>query len=388
MKTILYIVTNIRLSNGVTSVIMNHYDKLLAAGYRVDFCAMYNWGSPYVRKVTENGSHYYVLPQIGNVSDEVVEGSEVREGQPDEKKARVFMETIMRENKYDIVHVHILGKYALMALQTAKKCGVPYRVFHSHNPKYINSLHALLFSLYYDNRCVYLANQYVACSSDAGKSVFGRRNFSVIRNTIDTEEIRFSEIGRKKVRNEFKIADEQVLFGTVCRQTYQKNPYFMIDIYEQIMQRVDESRFIWIGSGELESSIKEYVRTKGLMDRIIFAGNRSDMPQCYAAMDAFILPSKFEGLGIVYIEAQSCGIQTYASDVVPYDTKVTDLIQYISLDKTANEWAEIICNSLKLVKNRGEYYKTVKASGYDRRSNNDMVMYYEKMAENGKKKRL
>lgn len=377
MKRVLYVVTNIRVSNGVTSVIMNHYEKLLAAGYAVDFCAMYNWGSPYVNRVLNNGSHYYVLPQMNGVSSEVVNDDVTREGKPDEKKSRGFMEKLMRDNKYDIVHVHILGRYALMALKAAKKYKVPYRIFHSHNPKYINNVHSLLHTLYYDSQCVWLANRYLACSSLAGTSMFGKRKFSIIRNTIDTDRIKFDPEGRKIVRNEFGVSDEEILFGTVCRHTDQKNPYFTVDIYEQIHKKLPNSKFIWVGSGELELSVKEYVKSKKLENFVIFAGNRSDVAQCYSAMDTFILPSKFEGLGIVYIEAQSCGTSTFASDVVPKDTKVTDLIHYISLERTAEEWADIICENVKENCDRERYCSAVKAAGYDRNSNDDLLRYYD-----------
>lgn len=376
MKKVLYVVTNIRVSNGVTSVIMNHYEKLLAAGYAVDFCAMYNWGSPYVNEVLSNGSHYYVLPQMNGVSSEIVNDDVTREGKPDEKKSRVFMEKLMRDNKYDIVHVHVLGRYALMALKAAKKYKVPYRIFHSHNPKYINNMHSLLHTLYYDTQCVSLANRYLACSSLAGTSMFGKRKFSIIRNTIDTDRIKFTPKGRKRVRNEFGVSDEEILFGTVCRHTDQKNPYFIVDIYEKIHKKLPNSKFIWVGSGELELSVKEYVKSKKLGNFVIFAGNRSDVAQCYSAMDVFILPSKFEGLGIVYIEAQSCGTQTFASDVVPKDTKVTGLIQCISLRYTAKEWAEIICESIKVIGDRENYCNVVKMNGYDKNCNNDLVKYY------------
>lgn len=377
MRKILYVVTNVRISNGVTSVIMNHYDKLLNAGYTIDFCAMYNWGSPYVDKIKANGGHYYVLPQEEGISNEVVADDDHRNGVPDKKKSETFMNDIMSTNQYDIVHVHIIGKYALMALKIAKKNKVLYRVYHSHNPKYINNLYALLFTLYYDTQCVFYSNRYLACSSIAGKSMFGNRKFTIIKNTIDTIIIQFAAESRKRVRKELNIQNGDLLFGTVCRQTYQKNPKFIVDIFENIKKRVPTSKFIWIGSGEQEAEIKEYVKYRKLNKDIIFYGNKTNVEDYYSAMDAFVLPSKFEGLGIVLIEAQSCGVQVFASDVVPNDTRVTELIHYISLMKSAKEWAQEICDSIIKVDNREKYCLDVSEAGYDSNINNDLLEYYK-----------
>lgn len=378
MKKILYMVTNVRVSNGVTSVIMNHYKKLLDNGYVVDFCAMYNWGSPYVDEIIACGSNYYVLPQADGVSNAVVSGDATREGTPDKKQSEVFLKKLIVRNQYDIIHVHIVGKYALMALKIARECGVAYRIFHSHNPIFINDLHSLLFTLFYDTQCKYYANRYLACSSIAGKSTFRKRTYSIIKNTIDTKEICYTDEGRKRVRRELGIGEDVLLFGTVCRQTYQKNPYFIVDIYASLKKLQPKSRFIWIGSGELEQEVIEYAKSKGLEKEMIFLGNKLQMADFYSAMDVFILPSRYEGLGIVFIEAQSCGLLTYASDVVPKDTQITDLIQYISLKESTDAWAKKISLGINKISARSKYSNLVLAAGFDKNCNNDLVDYYNK----------
>ena len=209
-KKILFIIGNLRVSNGVTSVIMNHYNKLIKAGYEVDFCAMYNWGSPYIKTVLNNGGNFYILPQE-DVKDEVetsgIRIEEDRSGKPNKKRAYDFVKKIIENGNYGIVHIHIIGYYALIASQIAKKCNVPIRIFHSHNPIHIHNLHSLLFTLFYNVQCVHNCNRYLACSNLAGKSMFGHRKFYVIRNTIDTNLIYYSEQKRNELRKEFCIWD-------------------------------------------------------------------------------------------------------------------------------------------------------------------------------------
>ena len=255
-KRILFIIGNLRVSNGVTSVIMNHYDKLIKAGYKVDFCAMYNWGSIYIKTVLDNGGKFYILPQE-DVKDEVetsgIRIEEDRSGKPDKKRAYEFVKKIIENGNYGIVHIHIIGYYALIASQIAKKCNVPIRIFHSHNPIHIHNLHSLLFTLFYNVQCVHNCNRYLACSNLAGKSMFRHRKFNVIRNTIDTNSIYYSEQKRNELRKELSIRENDFVYGTVCRQTYQKNPYFLIDVFEQIALRKENAKFVWPADHRLGS---------------------------------------------------------------------------------------------------------------------------------------
>ena len=367
-KRILFIIGNLRVSNGVTSVIMNHYDKLIKAGYKVDFCAMYNWGSIYIKTVLDNGGKFYILPQE-DVKDEVetsgIRIEEDRSGKPDKKRAYEFVKKIIENGNYGIVHIHIIGYYALIASQIAKKCNVPIRIFHSHNPIHI--------------QCVHNCNRYLACSNLAGKSMFRHRKFNVIRNTIDTNSIYYSEQKRNELRKELSIRENDFVYGTVCRQTYQKNPYFLIDVFEQIALRKENAKFVWAGTGELETEIKQYAESKKLGFRIQFIGNRDDMAGVYSMMDCFILPSHYEGLGIVFIEAQACGVPIYASDVVPKDVMLTHLMHYVSLKKPASEWAEIIATDHINYGNRSAYKTTIIDKKYDKANNNDLVEYYESL---------
>ena len=213
----------------------------------------------------------------------------------------------------------------------------------------------------------------------AGKSMFGHRKFYVIRNTIDTNLIYYSEQKRNELRKELSIKENDFVYGTVCRQTYQKKPYFLIDVFEQIALRKENAKFVWAGTGELESRIKQYAESKKLGSKILFIGNRDDMAGVYSMMDCFILPSRYEGLGIVFVEAQACGVPVYASDVVPKDVMMTRLMHYISLKKTAAEWAEIIVKDNSVYEERSVYKQKIIDAKYDRSNNNDLLEYYESL---------
>ena len=149
-------------------------------------------------------------------------------------------------------------------------------------------------------------------------------------------------------------------------------------MFEQYHKKINDSVLMWVGTGELEQEVKKYVGNRGLANAVISMGNQTDMKAMYSAMDLFLLPSLYEGLGIVFIEAQANGLPVLASDVVPQDTGVTELIHYISLKKDAKDWAyELeLCLNNKEIKKRTLYAEIVKSQGYDKKSNHDLLQYY------------
>lgn len=368
MKKILFMVSNLRASNGVTSVVMNHYPDLINNGYKVDFCSMYDRPSPWFKELEKNRSGYYLLPQVDNAHTG-----------PNYEKSKKFLEKKIEEEKYNIVHIHITGKYAALAAKIAKSNRVPYRIYHAHNPLYIHNVHSALYTLAYHIPSIHNCNRFLACSEYAGKSCFKGKEFGIIRNTIDTEAVKFAIDCRTRTRASLRLKDDTVVIGTVCRHTKQKNPYFIIDIFEEYHNMVQNSVLMWVGTGELEEDIIKYIKAKKLENAVISMGNQTDMKSIYSAMDAFLLPSLYEGLGIVFIEAQASGLPTYASDVVPRDTEVTDLIHYISLKKDAKTWADELKQSLENVSEnlREKYADVVKSCGYDKKDNHDLLDYYK-----------
>lgn len=365
-NSILFIVPNLRIGTGVTSVILSHYNKLIKAGYNVDFCLLQDRESPFFRIIQENGGRIFAMPSGEN-------------GYPDKKMTPHYIEKILKARQYKIVHTHIVGRFAFYTAYYAKKYNVPFRIYHAHNPRDIHSLKSFVASMVFDNLSVFLNNRYLACSEDAGRSVFGRKNFNVIKNTIDTEKLKYSPLNREEFRKNLGIKEDVFVVGTVCRISYQKNPYFLVDVYEKIHDMKKDSILVWAGSGDLENNIKQYIDSRGLSNSIKLLGDCSNVSALYAAMDIFVLPSRYEGLGIVYIESQASGLPTYASDVVPKDTKVTELIEYLSLNESPEFWAKKIVSSKHVAQSREMYSKIISDAGYDMLLNNDLVNYYDKL---------
>ena len=144
------------------------------------------------------------------------------------------------------------------------------------------------------------------------------------------------------MRDEFDLNDKFVI-GMVGRFHEQKNHKFMMKILRQVVNKNQNARLLLVGGGELDKDVRQWVSENNLDEFVIFTGVRTDVPRLLQGMDVFVLPSLYEGFGNVFVEAQAAGLKTIASlEGVPQSTKLTDLIEYVSLKKTPEEWADII----------------------------------------------
>ncbi len=249
-------------------------------------------------------------------------------------------------NDYDVVHMHSSSKN-YMVLKKAKKYGIPVRIAHSHNidfqtknpiKKFIGNILKIYLKKY--------STDYFACSKIAGEWLFGKKivnsdKFHVIHNAIDYDKFKFSEEKRNEIRKKFDIKDDELVIGHVGRFSEQKNHEFLIDIFNEIYKKNNNYKLLLIGTGDKEALIKEKVKNLNLEKRVIFLGFKEEVSDYYNAMDLFVFPSKFEGLGITLIEAQANGLTCFTSkDVVPAEVKLSSNLYFIELSKTAEEWAE------------------------------------------------
>ncbi len=270
---------------------------------------------------------------------------------------------------YKVVHMHSSSKN-YMILKYAKKYGIPIRIAHSHNIDFQtkNPLKKLIGNLFKKPLIKY-ATDYFACSKIAGEWLFGKDivesdKFRVIHNAIDYDKFKYNSNIRKKMREEFNFKDSDIVIGHVGRFVEQKNHSFLIDVFYKCYEQNNNYKLLLVGTGELEEFIKEKVRSLGIENNVIFAGFQSNVNDYMHAMDLFVFPSLFEGLGLVLIEAQACGLPCFCTaNTIPKDVKILNNLQFISLNDGALEWAKKIISS-KLRINDNNTYKEFKKMNY------------------------
>lgn len=273
------------------------------------------------------------------------------------------LECFFKEHKeYRIIHGHmpVLGA---IYLSVAKKNGVPIRIAHAHTNKHRKTLKGVIASYM---RILYplSATDFFACSKSAGEYFFHKRDCQIINNAIMVERFRYDLSVRKETRQLLGL-ENCFVAGHAARFDYHKNHSFLIDVFKEICEIQPESVLLLIGDGELRTAIQKKVKEKGLSDKVVFMGVRGDMEKLYQAMDVFIFPSIYEGLGIVNIEAQASGLLTFCSDAVPEEANISPLYTAIPLSSSAAEWAKIIVNKYQSAGERSDAGETVQKAGYD-----------------------
>jgi glycosyltransferase involved in cell wall biosynthesis len=328
---VLYIVPNLRISQGVASYAMNYYRNINKEKIHIDFFLLKSIETPYYDEIRSNGGKIYVLPNYKN----------------NLKKALKYIDCILKEENYDIIHCNVVN-WGIPFLYYAKKNKVPVRILHSHGTKSAEKIWKEIRNNMLSPISKYFANTYFACSKMAGDYLFKGKSYTVINNAIEIEKFIYNKEIRDRLRKELKVEDKFVV-GTVGRLCEQKNPRFAMKVFAHLLKDNPNAVYWWIGTGPLDDKIKEYVHRLGIEKSVFFLGNRTDVNQLYQAMDVLLLPSLYEGLPVAGIEAQISGLSMLVADTVTDEMKITDNVRYIGLNRGIEQWASELIKISKQV---------------------------------------
>jgi glycosyltransferase involved in cell wall biosynthesis len=207
----------------------------------------------------------------------------------------------------------------------------------------------------------WVATKCFACSTDAGVFLFNKKDFEVCKNGIHCDRFIYSEALRKHIRNKYGIAEQTYVIGSVGQFRKQKNYAWLSKPLADLVMRGKDVCLLLVGDGECREEIERAFTEAGVLDKVIFAGVQADTAPFYSAMDIFVLPSLFEGLGIVAVEAQANGLPCILSEGVPSETALGNSVRYLPLD-SPEKWADALAQMPQRCENGGE---TVHAAGYD-----------------------
>ena len=213
------------------------------------------------------------------------------------------------------------------------------------------------------------ATEYMCCSELAGRWLFGDKEYDkgnvyLLNNAVDLEKFKYNKNIRKKMRKSLDISDDRLVIGHVGRFVEQKNHRFLIDIFNEIYKKNNNSLLLLAGQGPLMDEIKNKVKSLKLEKNVKFLGQRDDIDVLYQAFDVFLLPSLYEGLPVVGVEAQATGLLCELSNDMTKETKVLDTTRFMSLDDTAEEWANKILDDVKKYK-RVDTYKEMTTKNFN-----------------------
>lgn len=361
-KKALILLPYLKNGDGTAVALMNYYQELIEHGWRIDFLVLKIFECEWLNKVKADGNNIYELPKENKYSYKV------------SRKIR----SIIKEGKYDIVHVNMPGHVGFETLKMARQYGIGKMIFHAHNPRNNLNLKTVISTKVYDYLLQREATELVACSKSAGNSRFGNKDFQVLKNVIDTDRFVYRLEDRRYIREKLHI-EKKVVVGVVGRFAAQKNPEFLLECFAEYNKLNKESVLLWIGDGELQEKIQDRAKNMGLKGACLFVGRKNNIEKWYSAMDLFLLPSKFEGMGIVFLEAQCTGLPCFGSTNVPIETEVTELMHRISLKQEANYWATAMKKVTDMSGDRRSRASEFINAGYTHEATkSDLLNMYEK----------
>ena len=280
-----------------------------------------------------------------------------------------------------------MNTLSIFWLREAKIAGIPIRIAHSHSTAGKGEVSRNLIKYALKPLSKKYANQFCTNSHYAGRWLFGKKFYAsgkvnLVKNAIDVTSFAYNENIRNAIRIEFGISEKQFVIGNVGRFMYQKNHEYLIEIFNEIFKLKPDSMLLLVGDGPLKTRIESLVKNKGLVEKVIFTGISLDVPKLMEAMDCFILPSRYEGLGMVVVEAQTAGLPCYISTRVPKEVILTNHCKSISLDTSPKLWANMIYNdSLTFI--RSSDVKKISEQGYNIGNEVKILeVYYDSIQKN------
>lgn len=255
---------------------------------------------------------------------------------------------LLESGRYSAVWINTMNGAGLLYAWAAYRAGIAVRIVHSHNADVGDGAKALKRLI--SRGATFLLARYstvnIACSEDAGRHLFGVRPFRVIYNGVDVDRFRFDARQRLLLRQELGVSDSTTLIGNIGRISSQKNPLFQVKVFSEYKKIDNGSVYLMLGGLDMAPEVKSLAESLGVSDSVIIRGPVKDASSYYSALDAFLMPSLYEGFGYVKLEAQCAGLPVVASDGLPKEADVTDLVTRCSLSAGADEWAKELFNCL------------------------------------------
>jgi glycosyltransferase involved in cell wall biosynthesis len=371
---VLHVISTLNIGSGIANAILNYYRKIDRNNLQFDFLVFSEPEKTFTKEVFDMGGRVF----------EIAAPTLKTSLQYSNKIKKFFQE---HTNEWAWVHIHeiLVQKYIIKA---ARRVGNIKIAMHSHASQFVlpnsnvgfvqNKINMLIKRI----RNAYLlsgfknkTDLFLACSYEAGVALYGKtgardKRFHILNNSIDVEKYCINKEIRRKLRKEWNIENKKVLInvGRLCEE---KNQRFLIDIFSLICKTEKDYCLILVGAGRMENVIRQKVREYGLMDKVLFLGNRTDIANVLMAADVFVFPSIVEGLGIALVEAQASGLHCISSSTIPSCAIVTPYVKVVDLHAGVEIWAREILSS-SLIRNNGN--EIVANSAFNIEKNIDVLM--------------
>lgn len=353
-------------SGGKKTLTMQYFLNFDSTKIEVHFICDSDSNAVPMEEIEERGGHVHMIAPYQNILNNMSD-----------------LETVFRSENFDVLHA-FNSTMNVFPLRVAKKCGIPVRISESlsmaneHEPKTLLKLILRRFSKLY-------ATHYMSCGEDCGRWQFGDKLFDagkvdVFKTAIDSCKNSYDPMLRAEIRAALGVAEDELLAGFIGRFAAQKNPMFLIEVAKELVSINPNAKLLLIGDGEYRDQMLTQIERYGLSHHVIYLGRREDIVGFYQAMDCFLLPSLYEGLPVVGLEAQCAGADVFFSSEITPEAAFCELGHFIPLDVGAGRWAEEIQKVYSAKKERCSRVSKCIASGFDSRVEARRLEEYYSMA--------
>lgn len=317
--------------NGTEMFMMNVLRSIDRNLFHIDFCITNGEITPNRKEAESLGCKVFVLPSR----------------RENFIKSAIAFTNFFRKHgaEYNAIHWNGGNLSSILVFILAWFYKIPVRIVHAHSSCAVGLHNKILHNFHrlFIRRC---CTHCLACSSESAKFFFRSSPAIIIKNGIDVKMFGYDKIVREKVRVELGINQGDVVIGHVGRFDDNKNQTFLLDIFFEYIKSNPNSYLLLVGNGETLDDMKKKAQELCIYDKVIFTGVRCDVNHLMQAMDCFVMPSKFEGLPFVLVEAQCSGLPCVISDSINQDVNITDNVHFVSLSSDAQNWSLIINNVL------------------------------------------
>ena len=339
---------------GVESMLINLHRHIDREIVQFDYLVRNNEEGKHDKEIVELGGNIYRIKPFNGLNPIAY--------------YRECLDFYENHKELSVIHGHI-GSSAALYLSAAKKSGI-YTIAHSHNANTHYDLRNIAYSFFsFPTR--YIADSLFACSTEAGVSRFGSKacggsNFYLFHNAIDLNLYSYDHIRRDMINREFNFSKDDIVIGAVGRISEQKNPDYMLDIFENAVRQNSNVKCLWIGTGDQLDYYRSRILNDNLSSRIIMTGARSDVPDLLQRIDAYIMPSLYEGLPVSAVEAQASGLPCILSENISKETEISGLVSWMSINTSPSDWAsKAIDLALENREKRSSPINEVTKAGYN-----------------------
>lgn len=322
-------------AGGAETFLMKIYRTIDRSKYQMDFCVNLK-DNYYSQEISQLGGKIFVIPSRSQSI----------------KEHNKQLSCVIREGKYKYVMAISSNTTCYLDMLIAKKSGASRCIVRSSNSSNGTGFKELLIHKTLQIFLSKYIDVMISPSDLAAKFLFGSKalkqgKIHYLHNAINYDLFKFNASYRETIRKENSIADDCILVGHVGRFNTQKNHEKLIDIFKFYHQRNPNSKLMLIGIGNLQEEIRKKVKELDLEDSVLFTGLRNDVNKMLSAMDVFVLPSFFEGMPNVVIEAQANGLPCVISDTITREANITGLVKYVSLNSSDCIWSDVVEESIQ-----------------------------------------